>query len=155
MVVADSTGCNGSASRLTRRTRLSLSTYRKHREREEDKRRPRFSNSLYFYFSFPSFFLYRFFSVISPFLSRFRWLPLSFLFHYDIVRLVSLVFTFLKLKSQRHIIFALCSRDLARGSREFLLLRHRSNERPRYFDLPSLSVSRTSSQESLDHRTFL
>lgn len=55
VVVADSTGCNGSASRLTRRTRLHLSTYRKHREREEDKRRPRFSSSLLLIFFFLSF----------------------------------------------------------------------------------------------------
>lgn len=58
MVVADSTGCNGSASRLTRRTRLDLSTYRKHREREEDKRRPRFSFTALLYIIVLSFALF-------------------------------------------------------------------------------------------------
>lgn len=51
VVVAGSTGCNGSASRLTRRTRLDLSTYRKHRERGGQET-PTISYRLVFRFPF-------------------------------------------------------------------------------------------------------
>lgn len=60
VVVADSTGCNGSASRLTRRTRLDLSTYRKHRERGGQET-PTISYRLVFRFPFSFFFFFLFF----------------------------------------------------------------------------------------------
>jgi len=63
VVVADSTGCNGSASRLTRRTRLDLSTYRKHRERGGQET-PTISYCLVFLSFLPSSFLSFFLSFL-------------------------------------------------------------------------------------------
>lgn len=74
VVVADSTGCNGSASRLTRRTRLDLSTYRKHRERGGQET-PTISYRLvysFFFFLFATTAISTCFSVFlrSPFCAR-------------------------------------------------------------------------------------
>lgn len=84
VVVADSTGCNGSASRLTRRTRLDLSTYRKHRERGGQET-PTFSFLVCFFLF--RFFLFRF-SV--RFFSAFSFLFLLFKFSFLFLRSLSL-----------------------------------------------------------------